>query len=196
MRLRFVLVLLLASAALGIGCARGPSDAALAESINAQIFADQQLKGSSLSVSVNQGVATISGNVSDDSARLEAYKIAAQTPGVKKVDDRMSTAVAAPLQAAEISQPAPVAAPSPSPIAEEPSADRKSKRRATVAANSNPQTPDSGYAADSAPQSAPAAPAESPSADATQPATDASAASPEPVPAPAVAADTAAAAPE
>ena len=91
-----------------------------------------------------------------------------------------------------------VAAPSPLPIAEKPSADRKSKRRATVAANSNPnqQVPDSGSVADSAPQSAPAAPTESPSTDATQPATDAPAESPAPIPATAVAADTASAAPE
>jgi hypothetical protein len=198
MRLRFVLVLLLSSAAVVSGCAHEPGDAALAESINAQIFADQQLNGSSLSVNVKQGVATITGNVSGDSARLEAYKIAAQTPGVKKVDDQMSMAVAAPPEATEISQPAPVAAPSPLPIAEKPSADRKSKRRATVAANSNPnqQVPDSGSVADSAPQSAPAAPTESPSTDATQPATDAPAESPAPIPATAVAADTASAAPE
>jgi len=198
MRLRFVVALVLASAAVGFGCAHGPRDTALAETITTHISADQQLKSSSLSVSVKQGVATITGNVSDDSARLEAYKIAAQTPGVKRVDDHMSTAVAAPPQAAEISQPAPVAPPSPLPIAEEPNADRKSKRRATVAANSNPnpQMPDSGHAADSAPQSAPAEPAVSLAADATQPATDAPPAAPVPVPAPALAGDTASAPPE
>lgn len=199
MRLRFVLVLLLASAAVVSGCARGPGDAALAKSIRAQISADQQLKGSSLSVSVKQGVATITGNVPDDSARLEAYKIAAQTPGVKKVDDQMSSITAPPQASSENPQPVPAVATSPMPVAETPKADRKAKSRA-AAANSEPaqQTPDASNAPVSTGQSASGTTTESPatSADATQPATDAPDASAAPVSAPAVAGDTASAAPE
>jgi len=199
MRLRFVLALLLASAAVVSGCARGPGDAALAKSIRAQISADQQLKGSSLSVSVKQGVATITGNVPDDSARLEAYKIAAQTPGVKKVDDQMSSITAPPQASSENPQPVPAVATSPMPVAETPKADRKAKSRA-AAANSEPaqQTPDASNAPVSTGQSASGTTTESPatSADATQPATDAPDASAAPVSAPAVAGDTASAAPE
>jgi hypothetical protein len=199
MRLRFVLVLMLASAAVVSGCARGPGDAGLAESIKVQISADQQLKSSSLSVSVKQGVATITGNISDDSARLEAYKIAAQTPGVKRVDDQMSSITAPPQASSENPQPVPAVATSPMPVAETPKADRKAKARA-AAANSEPsqQTPDASNAPVSSGQSASETSAESPapSADATQPATDAPDASAAPVSPPTVAGDTASAAPE
>ena len=81
---RFALALTLIVFLFGIGCAKAPSDAALAESIKAQMFSDQQLKNSSLNVTVQKGVATLSGEVSDDSARLEAFKLAAGTAGIKR----------------------------------------------------------------------------------------------------------------
>ncbi len=90
MQRRFALASALAAMAIAFGCTKAPSDAAMAQSIKAQMFSDQQLKNANLNITVNQGVATISGDVSDDSARLEAYKLAAQTPGIKKVDDQMS----------------------------------------------------------------------------------------------------------
>src|SRR5271156_2517040 len=163
MRLRFVVALVLASAAVGFGCAHGPRDTALAETITTHISADQQLKSSSLSVSVKQGVATITGNVPDDSARLEAYKIAAQTPGVKKVDDQMSSITAPPQASSENPQPVPAVATSPMPVAETPKADRKTKSRA-AAANSEPaqQTPDASNAPVSTGQSASGTTTESP----------------------------------
>jgi hypothetical protein len=146
----------------GFGCARGPSDAALAESIKAQMFSDQQLKNSSLNVTVHEGVATISGEVPDDSARLEAYKLAAGTPGVKKVDDQMSVE---PPQATMIPPPPPVATPIPN--AKTRKSDRKSKRRAAMAAylDAMPQSP----AAQTTPPNPPAPPA--PSEQNTPPAT-------------------------
>jgi BON domain len=199
MRRRFVLALTVAAVGLGIGCAKGLNDAGLAQNIKVQISADQQLKNSSLNVSVSQGVATLSGNVSDDAARLEAYKLAAQTPGVKKVDDQMST-VSAPPQAADNPQPAPPAAAAPAPASEQPKPDRKSKRRAAEAKNSNlsPQASDASNAQDSVGDSSPATPAESPAppVDPTQSAENTSAATPTPTASPAVAADAAPGAPE
>ncbi len=96
---RCVSAVALAAVALALGCTKAPSDAALAESIRAQFSSDQDLKSSNLNVAVHEGVATISGGVPDASARLEAYKVAAQTTGVKKVDDQMS--IEAP-QSAEV----------------------------------------------------------------------------------------------
>jgi hypothetical protein len=200
MRRRFVLALTVAAIGLGIGCAKGLSDAGLAQNIKTQISADQQLKNSSLNVSVSEGVATLSGNASDDSARLEAYKVAAQTPGVKRVDDQMTT-VSAPPQVAEIPQPPPPpTAAAPTPASEQPKPDRKSKSRNDVAKNSDssPQAANANDAPDSSDQPAPATPAESPAppVDATQPANNDSADAPAPAASPAVAADAAPGAPE
>jgi hypothetical protein len=199
MLLRLVLVMMLTALAAEFGCASRTDDAALSENIKAQIFADQQLKDASLSVGVDQGVATLSGNVSDDSARLEAYKIAAQTPGVKRVDDQMSTVVAPAQQATEISQPAPVAAPSPLPITEQPKRDRKSTSRATSASSEpNPLVPDTSNDPASISQSTSSTSAEmpAPSSDPSQPANDAPTASTAPAPAATVATDAAPASPE
>ena len=201
MRRRFVLALTVAALVFGVGCAKGLSDAGLAQNIKAQFSADQQLKNSSLNVSVSQGVATLSGNVPDDSARLEAYKLAAQTPGVKKVDDQMSTVSAAPPQAEENPQPAPPAATAaPEPVSKQPKADRKSKRRAEVAKNSDasPQEADASSAPVSADQSAPAPSAETPAppVNVTPPANNDSDAPPAPATPPVVASDAAPAPPE
>jgi hypothetical protein len=184
MQRRYVLALTLAFLSIGFGCTKAPSDAAMAESIKAQMFSDQQLKNSSLNVTVEKGVAKLSGEVSDDSARLEAYKLAAGTPGIKKVDDQMSVA---PPQATLIPPPPPVATPIPS--AKTRKADRKSKRRATMAAyaDANPQAPDAATPPDSsAAQPAPPTPtAPSPVAsDATQPANPTPAVATAPTPAP------------
>lgn len=198
---RLVFALTVAAVVSGIGCAKGLSDAGLAQNIKAQISADRQLKNSSLNVSVSQGVATLSGDVSDDSARLEAYKLAAQTAGVKKVDDEMSTVPSARPQATDIPQAAPsAAAATPVPASEQPKSGRKSKQRDEVAKNSDasPPAPDSSNAPDSTDQSAAATPAETPPppADATQPANDDSAAPPAAPTSPVVSADAAPAVPE
>ncbi len=195
MRRRLVLALTVAALFLG-SCAKRLSDASLAQNIKSQISADQQLKNSSLNVNVSQGVATLSGNVSDDSARLEAYKLAAQTPGVKKVDDQMSTVPSPPPQAGEIPRAAPpAAAATPVPVSEQPKSDRKSKQRDEVAKNSDasPPAPEASNAPDSTDQSAPATPAETPPppADSTQPANNDSAASPAAPTSPVVSADAA-----
>ncbi len=183
MRRRYVLALTLAFLSIGFGCAKAPSDAAMAESIKAQMFSDQQLKSSSLNVTVHQGVATVSGEVPDDSARLEAYKLAAGTAGIKKVDDQMSVA---PPQATLIPPSPPVATPIPSVKTRK--ADRKSKRRAKMAAyaDANPQAPDAATPPNSAAQAAPPAPT-TPAAvpsDATQQANPTPAVAAVPTPAP------------
>lgn len=100
---------LVALAALALGCARKADDAQLATTIKAQMFSDPQTKDSGLQVAVKDGVVTLSGTVSSDAARYEAYKLATTTPGVTKVNDQ--TVVQAPTQTAEATPP--VAAPTP-----------------------------------------------------------------------------------
>ncbi|HUJ31454.1 MAG TPA: BON domain-containing protein [Candidatus Acidoferrum sp.] len=90
MRGRLVFSAVVLAMALAAGCARKPDDAALVTSIKAQMFSDAQLKGANLQVTSNGGQVTLSGAVPSDAARLDAYKIATQTPGVTKVSDQMT----------------------------------------------------------------------------------------------------------
>jgi BON domain-containing protein len=80
--------------AVAVGCSTRPSDAGLVEQIQAQMFSDPALKHSHLRVSVSHGEVTLAGAATSDAARLEAYKIATQTAGVKKVTDQMSVPTA------------------------------------------------------------------------------------------------------
>jgi hypothetical protein len=75
--------------ALAIGCAHKAkaNDAQLATNIKAAMFSDPQTKDANLQIAVKDGVVTLSGTVPSDAAHLEAYKLAANTPGVLKVND-------------------------------------------------------------------------------------------------------------
>ena len=90
MRQRCVLPLTILAIALATGCARKADDAALVTSIKSQMFSDAQLKDASLEITSKDGEVTLSGTAPGDAARYEAYKIATQTPGVLKVNDRMT----------------------------------------------------------------------------------------------------------
>src|SRR5712691_595060 len=88
----------LAAVALAAGCSSARRDQDVATDIKARMFSDPQVKSASVDVIVKDGEATLSGDVPDDGARLEAFKVATDTPGVKHVVDKMTvqTAAAAP----------------------------------------------------------------------------------------------------
>jgi hypothetical protein len=94
-----LLLMSLLAVALLVGCGTKVSDAQLSTNLKAQMFSDPQTNGANLQVAVKDGVVTLSGNVPSDAARLEAYKIATNTPGVRKVNDQMT--VQAPQQSAQ-----------------------------------------------------------------------------------------------
>lgn len=96
MRHRSAVSILVLAIALAAGCAKKADDAALVNHIQSQITADAQLKDATLQVTSTKGVVTLSGTVASDAARLDAYKIAVQTPGVTKVVDQMSVEPVAP----------------------------------------------------------------------------------------------------
>jgi BON domain len=96
MRQRSAISILVFVMALAAGCAKKADDAALVKQIQSQIRADTQLKDVALQVTSVKGVVTLSGTVASDAARLDAYKIAVQTPGVAKVVDQMSVQSVAP----------------------------------------------------------------------------------------------------
>jgi len=86
------------AAGFAVGCSSAPKDQDVATNIKARMFSDPQVKSAPVQVAVKDGEATLSGDVPDDGARLEAFKVATDTPGVKHVMDKMTvqTAEAAP----------------------------------------------------------------------------------------------------
>jgi hypothetical protein len=124
--------------ALLAGCGNSrPADATITQEIQSKLFANAQTKSASLEVSTNGGVVTLSGSVPDDAARYEAYKIAAETNGVTKVNDQITVAAAQPAP-----EPAPAAVapppPAPKPARTEPARPRAQPRE-TVASASQPR---------------------------------------------------------
>lgn len=114
-RLKMSLVAPIFVIALIASCSTKPNDAQMATNLKAQMFSDSQTKNADLQVAVKNGVVTLSGTAPSDAARYEAYKLAASTPGVSKVNDQMIMQM--PAQTAEAMPPPaavpPVAAPSP-----------------------------------------------------------------------------------
>jgi hypothetical protein len=94
---------------LAVGCSKGPDDLAVVTNIKAQMFSDQQLHDAKLEVTSDHGQVTLSGTVSSDAARLDAYKMATQTPGVTKVNDQMTVQVAQASPPPTLAQPEPLA---------------------------------------------------------------------------------------
>jgi outer membrane murein-binding lipoprotein Lpp len=107
MRTRKIGILFVAAlsvVALAAGCSSTQKDQALASDIKARMFSDPQVKAASVDVAVKDGEATLSGEVPNDGARYQAFKLATDTPGVKHVVDKMT------VQTAQV---APAAAPDP-----------------------------------------------------------------------------------
>ena len=75
------------------GCAKPgetpttPTDESISDGLKARLSSDPQLSAERVAVTVNNGEVTLSGEVSSDAAHLQAYKLANETPGVKKVND-------------------------------------------------------------------------------------------------------------
>jgi hypothetical protein len=104
-------MLLLAISGLG-GCAKSvetptPTDASITDAVKANLSTDSQLSGQRVDVTVSNGEVTLSGEVSTDAAHLQAYKLANETPGVKKVNDLLQVRPAA--ASAQLQEPPPVA---------------------------------------------------------------------------------------
>ncbi|MBI3485013.1 MAG: BON domain-containing protein [Acidobacteria bacterium] len=111
-----VLVILLAAFLAAAGCSTGLSDEAIATDIKARMFSDAQLKGATIQVTSKNGEVTLAGEVPSEAARYSAFKLAAETKGVVKVNDQLSvqTAQAAPPEPVA-PEPAPAPAPKPAP---------------------------------------------------------------------------------
>jgi hypothetical protein len=114
MHSRWIASVAVLAIAFAAGCAKKVDDAAVITNIKAQMFSDAQLTGAHLQLISSNGQVTLTGTVPSDAARLDAYKIAAQTPGVTKVIDQITveTALQTPAQeSASANPPAPAATP-------------------------------------------------------------------------------------
>jgi hypothetical protein len=129
MRRSMRLVTIAALLALSVGCSSSRPDASITTDIQAKLFSSAQVKSAPLDVATSNGIVTLSGEVPSDAARLEAFKIAADTPGVTKVNDQMKVALAQPAPAPE-----PAAAPAPAPQPARSPVRQRAPQRATVAA--------------------------------------------------------------
>ena len=105
-----MLLVLLAAFLATAGCATGPSDEAIATDIKARMFSDAQLKTANVQVTSKNGEVTLTGEVSSEAARYAAFKLAADTKGVVKVNDQLT------LQVAQAVEPPAPAAPEPKPV--------------------------------------------------------------------------------
>ncbi len=111
-RSAMLLLVLVLALGLAAGCSRARSDQQVATDIKAKMFSDPQLKGASLDVTAKSGEVTLTGEVPNDAARYLAFKIASETPGVIKVNDRMGVKLAeAPALPESRSDPPPQPAP-------------------------------------------------------------------------------------
>jgi hyperosmotically inducible protein len=66
-------------------------DSWITTKIEAQYFADADVKARRIDVTTRNGVVTLSGHVDNDQAREQAISIARNTDGVLRVEDRLST---------------------------------------------------------------------------------------------------------
>ena len=99
------------------GCSRGPADETIATEIKAKFYADPRVKPASLSVAVAKGEVTLGGTVTSLEIELQAYKLAMNTEGVRKLHDQIVVAPAAPMESVE---PAPASHPAVARVNEEP----------------------------------------------------------------------------
>ncbi len=91
---RFVKIWLLVVVLGLVACSKGPTDDEITKAIQASYYADPQVRDEKIAIDVKTGEVTLSGAVSSDAVRLQAYKLAAQAAGVKKVNDQMEVGMA------------------------------------------------------------------------------------------------------
>src|SRR5919202_670460 len=66
------------------------SDAEITTAVKSKITANKTLSGASIDVDTNDGVVTLSGNVKTAAERSRAVRLARQTKGVKRVEDKLT----------------------------------------------------------------------------------------------------------
>jgi hypothetical protein len=156
LRHRSFLSLLALAICFVVSCNHQPTDEAITTQIKAKMFSEPGLKAASLNVTAKNGIVTLSGELPDETARLEARTIASQTPGVKQVID--STTVPSPAATVAPIPPSPA---EPAPVPPEPVRKKVEPKSRTKAIPATPASDESASAASSEPAQ-PAAPPAAP----------------------------------
>ncbi len=143
--MRNLLVVLISLALFAVGCSRmgGRTDSQVASDVQSKISADANVPDKQLTINANDGVVTLSGNVSSDAARNAAASDAAQISGVKTVVNNLQVTPAA----ATMQQPQQQADNyPPPPVREErrPSPRRRTHTSSSSSANSSANSGDNG----------------------------------------------------
>jgi BON domain-containing protein len=130
---RYLWVVLFALALLAIGCKGsgfgGHSDSQIASDIQSKINADNNVPDKQITINSNNGVVTLSGNVSSDMARNAASNDAAQVDGVKTVVNNLQVT---PTTAANTPPPQQQVAPEPEPPQQQqPATSTRTRSRST-----------------------------------------------------------------
>jgi hypothetical protein len=89
-----VVVAMFLAVVLAAGCSRGPSDTEVANEVKARMFSSGELGDSRIEVAAKAGEVTLTGEAASEADRFLAYKLATETPGVKKVNDQMTVRLA------------------------------------------------------------------------------------------------------
>jgi hypothetical protein len=160
-RSRLLLSLLSLALFFTVACNK-PSDDSITTDIKAKMFSEPLLKTSTVNVSVKGGTVTLSGQLSDDAARLAAERIAADTKGVTKIIDQ----TAVPILPPTFAENAPPSAPAPARPASHPP---RTPRPEAAPAPSTPPAPSKAPEPETPPAEQPAVAAPVPAAAPAQP---------------------------
>lgn len=130
-RLYIPALALIALVSMSVGCSKKTTDAQLATAVQKHLAADTALASQPIAVTANEGTVTLTGTVSDPTARLLASKDASAVPGVKTVVNNLTAAGTAESSMGEAPNPQPEQ-PAPAPPAPSEPARRRPARAASV----------------------------------------------------------------
>lgn len=142
-------LVLIAAGCSRVGTPSGRTDTQIASDVQNKINTDNNLPDKQITINANNGVITLSGDVSSDAARNAAANDAAQVDGVKTVVNNLQVV---PATASNQPEAQPEAAPAPEP--------RRSARRSSPSHRRSTDTGDNGLRTTVPPTSASNAPAD------------------------------------
>jgi len=135
---RYLWLSLISLALISVGCSRmgigARSDSQIATDVQGKINGDNSLPDKQITINANNGVVTLSGNVSSDAARNQAASDAGQVQGVKTVINNLEVNPGATTAAQQQQQPEQQASNQP---ASAPEVSRPSPRRSTRSSRSH-----------------------------------------------------------
>jgi hypothetical protein len=113
MRRRAGLLVVLLASLVTLACSSAPNDQQIVSDIKAKLYSSELLKGTNLQVASLKGEVTLTGEVPNDAARYEAFKLALDSKGVTRVNDQMTLRVAQVEAPPAAEEPKPVPKPAP-----------------------------------------------------------------------------------